>query len=262
MQARTTDELRKIQTRTVSLMQVLMRRVGASNAHQFSGWLNDETKDWGWPDTQESKKWYPFVRGNIKREPNGALALLSQLFPDAADLYRHGPSRIWSALWGSLGEQIMIMREQPNCLPHAPLENVLKKIEMIAINGCGDESQFEVFVRAIALYSYIVATDPYGRIGDGDGFGRASIAYGRIKDYLREPTIVDELNALGIYDALCRFLADIELNRVISRPQWVTFIECGETDERLQAEIEAVRRTTWDRWKNHPTLAKYLSKDL
>ncbi|MFX1695889.1 hypothetical protein [Paraburkholderia sp. A1RO-1] len=243
-------------------MKILMRRVGASNPNQFARWLTDRTRDWGWSDTQESKKWYPFIRGYIKRERTGAFKLLSQLFPDVDDLYGHGPSRIWSALWGSLSEQITIMREQPNCLPHAPLENVLKKIEMIAINGCSDESQFAVFVRAIALYSYIVATDPYGRIGDGDGFGRASIAYGRIKDYLREPTIVDELNALGIYDELRRFLADIELNRVISRPQWVTFIECGETNERFQAEIEAARRTTWDRWKNHPTLAKYLPKDL
>ncbi|MCW3699900.1 hypothetical protein [Burkholderia cenocepacia] len=239
MPTRSADELKKVQTRTVALMRSLMRRVGASNANQFAGWLTDKTKDWGWSDMQESKKWYPFVRGNIKREPTGALRLLSQLFDDADDLYRHGPGGIWSALWGPINEQVAVMRGHPQCLPKEPIDAVLRRIEEVALFGSNEKSQFEDFVRAAALYSYLVVVDPYGRIAEGNGVGHAYAAYRHVRSYLLERTIADELSALGIHDALCEFLADIERSRVGARPQWVCAIECGEVDERLRSELAA-----------------------
>ncbi|WJF90209.1 hypothetical protein QS306_00510 [Paraburkholderia bonniea] len=250
MSPRTSEELEKIQIRSVALMRLLMRKTDTSNANQFAKWLTDRTKEWGWSDMQESKKWYPFVRGKIKRAPIGALKLLSQLFADADDLYWSGPADIWSALWGPLSEQVTILRRHPKCVPKDPLSIVIKKIEE-SVSLCAEgQLEFEDFVRAVALYGYLAAADSYGRTCDGDGFGHAYKAYCLVQTSYRDPAVADELKALGIYAAIRAELTAIELRRAGTRPAWVSFLECGaiRVDDPEHTVRERNRVAFWKKW--------------
>jgi hypothetical protein len=94
-----TNELRRIQFRTVALMNTLKLRTGIQNPYQFGDWINKKTELLDWADSKYSKKWYPYFEGKIKQEPLRVLQLLNHLFPDASAIYYEGPERLWSALW-------------------------------------------------------------------------------------------------------------------------------------------------------------------
>ncbi len=93
---RTETEARRSRMRTVALMRELSRRVGAENPNQFAGWFDKQVE----ATTQESGKWRHNFNGTrpISEQQLNWLSRIPES-SDAREIYWHGPSDLWRALW-------------------------------------------------------------------------------------------------------------------------------------------------------------------
>ncbi|MEX3556338.1 MAG: hypothetical protein VB131_07235 [Burkholderia gladioli] len=93
----------------MALLNELAARAGTKNPEQFAKWFDAEMGDrhpmFGYSEegsagagTEGSGKWGKNFNGRtvLKAE---YLTHLGELFPDAEQLYRDGPERLWTALW-------------------------------------------------------------------------------------------------------------------------------------------------------------------
>lgn len=140
--------------------------------------------------------------------------------------YNEGPGKLWVALWGSIVELVDMIRAHSRNSPKMSFENAMREIESHSITS--GISSIDEFALAIAHYRYLVAIDPYGRAGDGNGFGQAYSAFCSLKHaWLTEGRISQPLRELGVLEEVESILTEIEKNRAIHRPQWVMSIEVG-----------------------------------
>lgn len=222
MNSKNSDDLSHIQLRTIALMNHLRMGAGASSPYQLSCIIDQEAKSLGWPDMVESNRLYKYFRGDVRRHPIQILNLLSQLFQDAEDIYWSGPEDLWSALWGEAHQTSTIVKTISKTLEQSTTEEALNKIFMdYLVHG-----SFSL-TSSIAAYRYLATTDPYGRFGDGYGFGRAFSIYRQLKKILILDDIKKHLSELGIYEGVLLEISKIEKERVSNRPYWVSPIECG-----------------------------------
>lgn len=223
MNSENNGDLCRIKLRTIALMNRLRMGAGASSPYQLSCLIGQKTKSLGWPDMVESNRLYKYFRGDVRRHPTQILNLLSQIFPNAEDIYWNGPEEIWSAMWGEPHQTSTIVKAISKNLEHSTTEEALNKVFMdYLVHG-----SFSL-TSTIAAYKYLATTDPYGRLGDGYGFGRAFSIYRQLTTILKLNEIKKHLSELGIYEGVQLEISKIEKERVSNRPYWVTPIECGQ----------------------------------
>jgi len=222
MNSKNSDDSSRIKLRTIALMNHLRMGAGASSPYQLSCIIGQETKSLGWPDMVESNRLYKYFRGDARRHPTQILNLLSQLFQNAEDIYWSGPEDIWSALWGEAHQTSTIVKAFSKILERSTTEEALNKVFMDYLA----HGSFSL-TSTIAAYRYLATTDPYGRFGDGYGFGRAFSIYRQLTKILKFNEIKKHLSELGIYEGVQLEISKIEKERVSSRPYWVSPIECG-----------------------------------
>ncbi|NMY10625.1 hypothetical protein HBO38_19500 [Pseudomonas veronii] len=203
-------------------MNHLRMDAGASSPYQLSCIIGQKTKNLGWPDMVESNRLYKYFRGDVRRHPTQIVNLLSQLFQDAEDIYWSGPDNLWSALWGEPHQTSTIVKGISKTLEHSTTEEALNKVFMdYLVHGSFS------FTSTIAAYRYLATTDPYGRLGDGHGFGRAFSIYRQLTKILKLDETKKLLSELGVYEGVQLEISKIEKERVSNRPCWVSPIECG-----------------------------------
>ncbi len=222
MKFKNENELDCIKLRTIALMNQLRISTEALSPYQLGVIIDDKTKNLGWPNMTESNRLYKYFRGDLRRHPTQILNLLSQIFDDIEDIYWKGPSDLWTALWGEVREISTIIKITSNTLEQSTTEEALNKVYMDYLIH-GDFSLTSV----IATYRYLATTDPYGRLGDGYGFGRAFSIYIQLIKILKTEDIKNYLSELGVYRGVQEEIAKIEKERVGNRPHWVSPIECG-----------------------------------
>jgi hypothetical protein len=101
-------DLEVVKLRTRALLSTLIRKTECTNPNQFGDWVNRESENLGWPDTQTSNKWYHLLKGKLKKPPLDVVSMLCQLFPDAEELYHDGPANLWRALWGDASDPTVL----------------------------------------------------------------------------------------------------------------------------------------------------------
>lgn len=222
MNSKHSGDLSRIKLQTIALMNYLRMDAGASSPYQLSCIIGQETKSLGWPDIVESNRLYKYFRGDVRRHPTQILNLLSQLFQNAEYIYWCGPEDLWSALWGEPHQTSTIIKAISKTLEHSTTEEALNNVFMdYLVHG-----SFSL-TSTIAAYRYLATTDPYGRLGDGYGFGRAFSIYRQLTKILELDEIKKHLSELGIYEGVQLEINKIEKERVSNRPYWVSPIECG-----------------------------------
>ncbi|MCY1284036.1 hypothetical protein D9M70_329290 [compost metagenome] len=136
--------------------------------------------------------------------------------------YWCGPDNLWVALWGDIQQISMLIKESARSPERSTLEAAIEGIflENIAHDSVDLSTN-------IALYRYLNFTDPYGRFGDGLGFGRAFCAYGQIHESILKDETKLHLSELGILEGLISEISLSEKQRTDLRPGWVSPLECG-----------------------------------
>jgi hypothetical protein len=222
MNSKVNGDLSCIKLRTIALMNQLRMGAGASSPYQLSCIIDQESRSLGWPDMVESNRLYKYFRGDVRRHPIQILNLLSQLFPNAENIYWSGPKDLWSALWGDAHQTSSIVKTFSKTLEQSTTEEALNKVFMdYLVHG-----SFSL-TSTIAAYKHLASTDPYGRFGDGYGFGRAFSIYRQLIQILKMDDIKKYLSNLGIYEGVQLEISKIEKERISDRPYWVSPIECG-----------------------------------
>jgi hypothetical protein len=136
--------------------------------------------------------------------------------------YWKGPNDLWVALWGDIPLISTIIKSSSQTLEQSTTEEALNKVFMdYLVDGTFS------LPATIAVYRYLVITDPYGRFGDGNGFGRAFSIYSQLKKILQTDDINKHLSELGVYLEVQMEIDKIERERINNRPYWVSPIECG-----------------------------------
>lgn len=215
-------DLSCIKLRTIALMNHLRISAGASCPYQFSTMVDEKAKKLGWPDMTESKRLYKYFQGNVRRHPTQILNLFSQIFQSVENTYWKGPNNLWIALWGEAHQISPIIKVTSQTLEQSTTEDALNKVFMdYLVHG-----SFSL-TSTIAAYRYLAITDPYGRLGDGHGFGRAFSMYSQLKKIFSTDDIKKYLSELGVYLEVQMEIDKIEKERVKNRPFWVSPIECG-----------------------------------
>lgn len=222
MKSTTNADLSCIRLRTIALMNHLRISAGASCPYQLSVMIDEKANKLGWPDMTESKRLYKYFQGNVRRHPTQILNLLSQIFQDVENTYWKGPNDLWVALWGDIPLISTIIKSSSQTLEQSTTEEALNKVFMdYLVDGTFS------LPSTIAVYRYLVITDPYGRFGDGHGFGRAFSIYSQLKKILQTDEINKHLSELGVYLEVQMEIDKIERERINNRPYWVSPIECG-----------------------------------
>lgn len=223
MNSKNSRDLSRTKLRTIALMNYLRMDARASSPYQFSCIISQETESLGWPDIVESNRLYKYFRGDVRRHPTQILNLLSQIFKNTEDIYWNGPEDLWSALWGEAHQTSNIVKSISKTLEQSTTEEALNKVFMdYLVDG-----SFSL-TSTIAAYRYLATTDPYGRFGDGHGFGRAFSIYQQLTKILKLDEIKNNLSGLGVYEGVQLEISKIEKERVSNRPHWVSPIECGQ----------------------------------
>lgn len=222
MNSEISGDLSRIRLRTIALMNHLRMSAGASSPYQLSCIIGQWTRNLGWPDMVESNRLYKYFRGDVRRHPIQILNLLSQLFQNAENIYWSGPEDLWSALWGEAHQTSTLVKTISKTAEQSTTEEALNKVFMdYLVHG-----SFSL-TATIAAYRHLASTDPYGRLGDGYGFGRAFSLYRQLIQILKMDDIKKHLSDLGIYEGVQLEISKIEKERVSNRPHWVSPIECG-----------------------------------
>ncbi|MEX3629296.1 MAG: hypothetical protein VB138_07205 [Burkholderia sp.] len=218
------DERFQGRIRTVALMNELGSRAGTQNPEQFARWFDTQMArryPRGW-DTAGSSKWRKNFNGHTALTAD-YLTHLGVLFPDAEQLYRSGPERLWSALWeesGDFGEngcglwsiypQLGGSHSSDCWGQHHGYDGVLVDFEMHMLNDSrgvplSKTTPLELLGRSIVLYRLYCRLS---QVAQMDGVG----AYLCVHLALRKAE--QDLRELGIFDLLENYFISQEAIRL------------------------------------------------
>jgi hypothetical protein len=253
MGLRTAKEIEVVKLRTRSLITALMERIGCANPHQFGAWINRESERLGWPDTQSSNKWYHLLDGKLKKHPVEVVSMLSQLFPDAEQLYHDGPAGLWRALWGDARDPSVLWplcrtrfsnfgpwfdapdwkEIEADFLNERTFGETLREFEgeLLFAMAHGESLTLNHLTEAISLYRLHQVTNCLA-VSDIDGVG----AYRCIRHCLDDIEIWSQLNSYDGFYFVRDELVDMEIGRLTSERSYLESVGIQKHHAMLYAD--------------------------
>lgn len=146
---KTTAERQREITRSKALVHLLRDRMGATSVYGFAGHYDGLMR--GASNTQDSKKWRP-VFGGKQPLTARALASLSELFPDAAQLHQDGPADLWRAMWGTLEESRVVIADDLNAWRSFDVALAEFEADLLLAESYREPLTLQHLAKAVALH--------------------------------------------------------------------------------------------------------------
>jgi hypothetical protein len=218
-----------------------MRMAKCPNTHQFGAWINKESEQLGWGDTQDSNKWRKLIDGELTYPPVKSVQMLSRLFHDAERLYNDGPANLWRALWGNAADptvlwslcrtrldsegpwlpEIIWEEIEASSLRERTFRETIREFEgeLLLAKAYGEFLNLNHLTEAIALYRLHQATNSLAR-SDIDGVG----AYRCIRHCLDDPSIFLELESFDGFRFIHNELVEMEIGRLTTERSYCSSV--------------------------------------
>jgi hypothetical protein len=146
---KTTAERQREITRSKALVHLLRDRMGETSVYGFAGRYDGLMQ--GAANTQDSKKWRPVFSGKQPLTAR-ALASLSELFPDAAQLHQDGPSDLWRAMWGTLEESRAVVADDLNAWRSFDATLAEFEADLLLAESYSEPLTLQHLAKAVALH--------------------------------------------------------------------------------------------------------------